>query len=142
MGGLAKNSEGYKDAVAKLKAVGINEGSLIEHELNTENVRLEVVNKNNIKDLSVTPVISTKELCYSKKVSDEQKKVLEEIYDMTNRTKIDRKKFVDELEKRNNLKRLKEWWNGIHQALQITGAGKVLAHSNAQRIDKTLPPLD
>lgn len=142
VGGLAKNSEGYKDAVAKLKAVGINEGSLIEHELNTENVRLEVVNKNNIKDLSVTPVISTKELCYSKKVSDEQKKVLEEIYDMTNRTKIDRKKFVDELEKRNNLKRLKEWWNGIHQALQITGAGKVLAHSNAQRIDKTLPPLD
>ena len=68
--------------------------------------------------------------------------MLEEVYDMTNKTKIEQQKFIDELEKRDNLKRLREWWNGIHQALQITGVGKVLAHSNAQRIDNTLPSLD
>lgn len=146
VGGLGKNSEEYKDALIKLRAVGINEDSIfIEHELNAENVRLKVVNKDQIKDLSVTSIISTKDgetLYHREKVSDEQKKALEEVYDITNKTKIDKRIFIDELEKRSNLKRLKEWLNGIHQALQITGVGKVLAHSNAQRIDKTLPPLD
>ena len=50
--------------------------------------------------------------------------------------------FMEEWDKRPNLKILREWWDNINTNFQITTVGKVLAHSNAQRCDKDLPPLD
>lgn len=52
------------------------------------------------------------------------------------------KKFMDEWNSRQNLKKLREWWENISVSLQLTSVGKVLAHSNAQRCDKNLPSLD
>jgi len=52
------------------------------------------------------------------------------------------KLFMEEWDKRSNLKALREWWDNISTSFQITSVGKVLSHSNAQRCDKNLPPLN
>ena len=49
---------------------------------------------------------------------------------------------MEEWDKRENLKTLREWWDTIGNSIQVTSVGKVLAHSNAQRCDKNLPSLD
>ena len=51
-------------------------------------------------------------------------------------------KLMEEWDKRPNLKILREWWDLIPTSFEITSVGNVLAHSNAQRCDKNLPPLD
>ena len=58
-------------------------------------------------------------------------------------TKMSKEDFINEIEKRSSLRKLRGWWNALNtQSIQITSVGKVLAHSNAQRIDRSLPPLD
>ena len=51
-------------------------------------------------------------------------------------------KFMEEWNKRTNLKILREWWDNINVSIELTSVGKVLAHANAQRCDKRLPPLN
>lgn len=141
--GIENNSEEYREAIIKLQSVGINEKSLVKHQLNANNVRLELVNKDSIDNLLLTVSTSKMQNAHTKvMITDKQAKVLKEVYDMSNKSRVDKQKFIDELEKRPSLKLLRGWWNNIQQSLQITSAGKVLAHSNAQRIDKNLPPLD
>jgi hypothetical protein len=52
------------------------------------------------------------------------------------------KLFMEEWDKKPNLKTLREWWDNIGATFKITTVGKVLAHSNAQRCNKNLPPLN
>ncbi len=41
------------------------------------------------------------------------------------------------------LKKLRAWWNTLKdKSLKITSVGRVIAHSNAQCIDGTLPSLN
>jgi hypothetical protein len=49
---------------------------------------------------------------------------------------------MEEWNKLPNLNKLREWWDNINIRIQLTSVGKVLAHSNAQRCDKNLPPLN
>jgi hypothetical protein len=49
---------------------------------------------------------------------------------------------MEEWNKRKYLRVLREWWDGIDANVQVTSVGKVLAHANAQRCDKSLPMLD
>jgi len=49
---------------------------------------------------------------------------------------------MEEWNKQPNLSKLREWWDNINTGIQLTSVGKVLAHSNAQRCDKNLPPLN
>ena len=51
-------------------------------------------------------------------------------------------KFIEEWNKQPNLNKLREWWDNINAQIQLTSVGKVLAHSNAQRCDKNLPPFN
>lgn len=52
--------------------------------------------------------------------------------------------FMEAVESRPNLRRLKEWWDSISGTVVVTSVGKVLARANAQRCDELglLPPLD
>lgn len=49
---------------------------------------------------------------------------------------------MDEWKKRKALASLCEWWDSIPILFEITAVGKVLAHSNAQRCDKSIPPME
>ena len=78
--------------------------------------------------------------------SDTQKQAVRSVIELYSKdsnlmTKV-RKTFMDEWMKRPNLNKLKLWWDKLPYAFSITSVGKVLAHANAQRCDKTLPPLN
>lgn len=79
-------------------------------------------------------------------LSEEQIRTVNSIYELYEQDdKIKQENinlFMGEWDKRPNLKILKEWWDNIGTSFEITSVGKVLAHSNAQRCDKNLPPLN
>ena len=79
-------------------------------------------------------------------LSKEQINALNSIYDLykqdNNIKQENIKLFMEEWDKNENLKMLKNWWDNLDVLIQITSVGKVLAHSNAQRCDKSLPPLN
>ena len=79
-------------------------------------------------------------------LTEEQKNAIRAIYDLYKQDETVKqeniKVFMQEWDKRKNLKVLREWWDSIGTSIQLTSVGKVLAHSNAQRCDKSLPPLD
>ena len=146
--GIEKNSEDFQKAIELLNNNGLPQNILIEHELNTDYVRINMPNKDHIDSLSLhrqifnngqLPIITTP-------LTDEQKSALISIYDMYNKDANIRqqnvKRFMEEWNKQPNLNKLREWWDSINTGLQLTSVGKVLAHSNAQRCDKNLPPLD
>lgn len=79
-------------------------------------------------------------------MTDTQKSVINSIYDLYSKDINIRnqnvKNFMEEWNKLPNLNKLREWWDNINIRIQLTSVGKVLAHSNAQRCDKNLPPLN
>lgn len=141
--GIKKDSEDYIKACELLKSINIS-NILIENELNTEYVRLAIVNKDQIKCL--------KRIIYDLKTGkngevdllESEKETLNQIFDMYDKTNDSevKKKFLQKIEEKANLKRLKEWVDNIPRSYIITPIGKVLAHANAQRCDQNFPPLD
>jgi len=79
-------------------------------------------------------------------LTDAQKNIVKSIYDLYKKDAGIRQqnvnKFMEEWNKQPNLSKLREWWDNINAGIQLTSVGKVLAHSNAQRCDKNLPPLN
>lgn len=116
---------------------GLGQNSLIKNILTNKHVKIAVVNKNLLSKLSITNA-SGKRL-----ISADEKTALEKVYDLYDGNKMSKEDFIREIEKYPNLKKLREWWNTLKKEhIQITSVGRVLAHSNAQRIDRSLPPLD
>ncbi len=135
--GIEENSEKHNEAKEILTKAGLGQNSLVKNTSNEKYVKLSVLNKTRILNLSRTAGLESRPL------TDDEKSALEKIYDLYDGTKMSKEDFIKEIEKYPNLKKLREWWNTLkEQNIQITSVGKVLAHSNAQRIDRSLPPLD
>jgi len=146
--GIEKTSEDYNKANELLKYNGLPQNILIEHELNTAFVRVILPNKDQIDSLALyQQIFNNGQLSIIKiPLNDKQKDVIKAIYEFYNKDVNIRQqnvnKFMEEWNKQPNLKKLREWWDGINTGLQLTSVGKVLAYSNAQRCDKNLPPLN
>lgn len=146
--GIEKNSESYANAIKILESNQLSKNLFVEHSLNNNYLRIPVANKAHIKDLSMQQVVIREgtQVLVPVPLTKEQYKAIESVYDLYSKDNNIKKGnislFMDEWNKRENLKVLKEWWDNIPTILTITSAGKVLAHSNAQRCDKNLPPLD
>lgn len=78
--------------------------------------------------------------------SDEQKECIRKIFDMYDKNMTEneavKQNFIKEIDALGNLKIVREWWNNIPIAFDITASGRVLAHANAMRMDSDIPPLD
>lgn len=146
--GIEKNSENHNRAIEILKSHKISPSILVEHALSRDFLRLCVRSKKSIGELSITiPVAHGGGLVnITQKLPEEQKQAIGSIYDLyhndDNKRQNNVNSLMSEWDKRPNLKILREWWNGIPTGIAITSVGKVLAYSNAQRCDKSLPPLD
>jgi hypothetical protein len=110
-------------------------------------MRLNIANKANIASIMLIYSIQNNSIAtFQVPLSEEQKKALDSIYELYkqdgNMQQQNINLLMEDWDKRPNLKILKEWWDNIAIGLQITAVGKVLAHSNAQRCDNTLPPLN
>lgn len=148
VGGIKKESEEYIQAIDLLNNNGLPIHILCDHELNQDYLRLEVPSEGRIKDISLIKSSNTADglKIIETPLTDKQCEVLQTIYKMcannTQSQQIIKENFSKKIKEYNNLCIIKDWWNSISSAFQITAVGRVLAHSNAKRIDNTLPDMD
>ncbi|WP_114782410.1 LPO_1073/Vpar_1526 family protein [Botryobacter ruber] len=146
--GIEKESESFQKAIELLLSNQLPQNILVEHALNNKFLRLNLSNKNQIDSLSLYRKfpMNGNLINVPVQLTDEQKNALKAIYDLYKQDETVKqeniKVFMQEWDKRQNLKVLREWWDTIGTNIQLTSVGKVLAHSNAQRCDKSLPPLN
>jgi len=146
--GIEKKSENYAKAIELLKNAGLPQNIFVDHILNTDFARIDLPNKEQINSLTLQQQVfqNGKLMVIPKSLSEIQINAIKSIYDLykvdANIKQQNIKVFMEEWDKRPNLKILREWWDNINTSFQITSVGKVLAHSNAQRCDKNLPPLN
>ncbi|WP_216645037.1 hypothetical protein [Halomonas sp. THAF5a] len=146
--GIEKESENHKMAIEILSKNNLPKDLLVEHDFNNQYLRIPVTNRGHIQNLSLNRVVMNegKPRLMSFPLTKNQLSAVESIYDLytqdNNLRKINVDSLMVEWDDRPNLKALREWWDNIPMALAITSVGKVLAHSNAQRRDNTLPPLN
>lgn len=138
--GIKKDSENYTKAKEILDSNNLPQALLVEHSLNSDFLRIPIPDRAQIESIAL--VQGDK----SVKLSEVQVEAINSIYDLYSQDNELKQKninaFMEEWNKRPNLKVLKEWWDNIPTSFTITSAGKVLAHSNAQRCDESLPPMD
>ena len=146
--GIKKNSQEYYKAIELLNSNNLPLNILIEHELNTDYIRLNIFNKKDIDTLKLIHQVNNNSSTVPLEIplTDIQKNAISSIYDLYKQDAGIRPEnvnnFMEEWNKRANLKILREWWDNIEVLIQLTSVGKVLAHANAQRCDKRLPPLN
>lgn len=146
--GIEKKSENHDKAIELLKSTGLPQNILVDHTLNTDFVRIEISNEEQINSLNLQQIAfhNSKVFPVTIPLSETQTNAIKSVYNLykkdDNIKRQNTQVFMDEWDKRQNLKILREWWDNISTSFQITSVGRVLAHSNAQRCDKSLPPLD
>ncbi|MBR8844286.1 MULTISPECIES: LPO_1073/Vpar_1526 family protein [Alteromonadales] len=145
--GIENESENHNRAIEIFKKNNLPQGLLVEHCFNSSFLRLPVSNRQQIDSITLQQQIihQGQMILVPVKLSPEQVDAIKSVYDLYSNDESERQKniksFMVEWDKRPNLKVLKDWWDDIPMILNITSAGKVLAHSNAQRCDNTLPPM-
>lgn len=143
--GIEKESENYSKAIEILHINKLPQNILVEHALNSNFVRFDLFGKGQIDSLVLDSRMSNGNVI-SVPLSENQKNAIISIYDLYKKDDVLKKQnvnaFMEEWDKRPYLKILRQWWDNINVNIQITSVGRVLAHSNAQRCDKNLPPLD
>lgn len=146
--GIEKASENHTKALEILDGNNLPRGLLIDHSLNTDYVRIPIPNRAQIDSISLQQQVlqGGALVVVPVRLTEAQKTAINNIYDLYSQDgglkQNNINSFIEEWDKRPNLKVLKDWWDTIPIILTITAAGKVLAHSNAQRCDERLPPMD
>ncbi|MGX7653357.1 LPO_1073/Vpar_1526 family protein [Shewanella putrefaciens] len=146
--GIKKNSDSYSQALEILRINNLPHDLLIEHSLSDEFVRLPFSDKSRIQDTILIQKLVYNGLTHTVPValSPVQLQAITDVYDLyLNDAQIKQQNinsFMEQWEKRENLRLLRSWWDSINTSFQLTSVGKVLAHSNAQRCDNQLPPLN
>ncbi|MFN8309784.1 MAG: LPO_1073/Vpar_1526 family protein [Chitinophagales bacterium] len=145
--GIEKESENFQKAQEILTNARLPLNVLVDHALNTNFSRINLSNKTQIDSLTLHQQINHNGTVITIPIplTSEQKTAINSIYDLYKKDETIKqqniKALMEEWDKRPNLKMLREWWDSIGTSIQLTSVGKVLAHSNAQRCDKNLPPL-
>lgn len=146
--GIEKHSADHSKANDLLLSQNLPTGILVEHSFNSSYLRVCVPSKDKIDGLSLTvPVLQNGKLLHVwQSLTETQRQTIHSVYELYSKDDSVRQANVSlllsEWDKRPNLKTLRGWWDNIPTAFTVTSVGKVLAHSNAQRCDKNLPPLD
>lgn len=143
--GIPKNSEKLNEIYQLMDDCSIPRSCLIENELDSNYYRLPLVNINNITEMDYfdtnTPFIHGRIRLNEKQISN-IKKIISYYENEGNKLQEISEKFNTKWNSFENLKKIGEWWTKLPCAFGLTSIGKVLAITNAQRIDSTLPKID
>lgn len=145
--GIEIDSENYKKAADLLASINISPDYLIKNDYLPCYVKLPIPNKRAIHELSIARTISTgsQTIQIQEPISINEEKVLDTIFNLytkdTKANQMSTASFMNEWDSHQSLKTLHNWWNDIPFSFDITHVGKVLAHTNARRCDKTLPEM-
>lgn len=148
--GIKRQSDTHTKAVALLNQYSIPNDVLVPHDLDNDFVRINVPNKTSIRSIVIRKAMPFSGGYIPKTVetplSDVQVHALESVYELyeqdSSKKQDNVKAFMEKWNGMAHLKALREWWDHIDLAFEITAVGRVLAHSNAQRCDNSLPPMD
>lgn len=146
--GIEKDSDNHATAIEILNNNALPRNMLVDHSFNSDFQRICIPYRGSLSQISLNQPFNHegKLIVVPVKLTDEQIKAVNSIYDLYsqdgNLKNINVDAFMKEWDNRPSLKALREWWDEIPFGLTITAVGKVLAHSNAQRCNKNLPPLD
>lgn len=145
--GICIDSEEYKKAMKLLDDAEINSSVLVPNELLEGYVRLPIVDKSAIKNLTMTRkiMLNGNVVSQSTPINEREVSTLEAIWDLysvnAKTKKIAVSAFMSEWDSYPALKQLHIWWDSLPLAFDITHVGTVLAHTNARRCDSTIPEL-
>lgn len=140
--GIKKDSQNYIEIVEKLKNSGIPLDILIDNEIDKEYVRLSILRKEQINDVIIEMNIGSE--ITIKYLTMEQRDTLFNIFDSYDNETVETKNtFKNMMYSKENFKKLIDWWNNnmINISIDLTSIGRVLAYTNAKRIDNTLPEM-
>lgn len=146
--GIERDSENHTKAIEILDGNNLPRGMLVDHSLNADYLRVPIPNRAQIDSISLQQQVlqGGSVVVVPVRLTEAQTVAINSIYDLYSQDGGLRQNninsFIEEWDKRPNLKALKDWWDNIPAILTITSAGKVLAHSNAQRCDEKLPPMN
>lgn len=146
--GIQKDSDNFTTAIKILDDNSLPRALLVEHSFNSDFLRIPIPNKAQIDSITLQQQVMQggSVMVVPVGLSEEQAEAIKSIYSLYSQDNVLKQNNIDlfmaEWDKRPNLKVLKEWWDSIPTILTITSAGKVLAHSNAQRCDSNLPAMN
>ena len=147
--GIKKDSDTYKKVLDMLNIVDLPSSILCDNILDENYVRLQITKEDDIDKLEwkfstnigIPPLAST----IHKPLTKEQKETLHKIYSMyDNKSELInsfKEKFYKEMEKRESLNLIQEWWNKIPRAFDVTAIGKALAYANLKRLSPNIPEM-
>ena len=143
--GIERNSAQYVKAEELLRSAELPVSNILENNpLSHDFVRLKVAS---------TKIIDSMQLAHYKNgqmmvnpLNEMQKNAINSVLNLYSKDAVLLKKvnelFIEKFAEYPYLVKLKEWWEKIPYSFDITLVGKVLAHANAQRCEKTLPMMD
>jgi len=141
--GIRKGSHQHQRAWGIIGANGLPINDfLVPHEINDGYLRIPVARKAAIQELRIPDPNHSDGFSA---LSDEQLEVMHNVYelycnvDSPSETVLNR--FMSEWDSRPNLRKLREWWDGIPSAFNVTYVGIILAYANVQRYCPGLPWL-
>lgn len=139
--GIETDSKLFEETIEKLNANKIPLNILVEHELNPDHMRISVANKEYIKDF----YFGNNRNGYTL-ISEKQRSVLEEIFDSYQNDNSCENVIKEALGKKikefTYLNKVMEWWNqNLKPALIINSIGRVIAHTNAKRLNEDIPDM-
>lgn len=143
--GLKKDSEDFEKAKDFLTKSSIPIGILVDNPLHDDYVRIAIPSLDKLDDYRlINP--RTGQL---NKFTTKQKESLKKVINLYAKSGEDYEKmknnFNSLLISHKNIAAIKEWWDEISKfkiSFSITSVGKVLANTNARRIDPSLPDLN
>ena len=143
--GIQKESDAYQNAVEVLKTVNLPVNLLIDHELNEGYVRLDVRNKNEIKNITFYVLIQPNTI-ERHQLTNFEVDALNKVWDLySNESKVKevvKKLFMQKWDTYDTLKSVRVWWESLPHSITITPIGKVLAHANARRRNEKVPKIN
>lgn len=139
--GIEIDSKLFEETIEKLNENKIPMDILVEHELNPNHMRIAVVNKENMKDFC----FGNNRKGYTP-ISEKQRMVLDEIFDGYQNDKsceqVIKDAFYKKIKEFTYLNKVMEWWNkNLEPALIINSIGRVVAHTNAKRLNEDIPDM-
>lgn len=143
--GFERNSAQHIKAEELLRSAELPVSDILENNsLNHDFVRLKVASSSVIDSLQLVHYENGQRLVNP--LNEAQENAINTVLNLYSKDAVLLKEvnrlFVEKFAEYPHLLKLKEWWKKIPYSFDITLVGKVLAHANAQRCEKTLPMMD
>jgi hypothetical protein len=135
--GINSDSEQYSQAKEILVKAGLDDSLLVKSTIDENYYRIPVSRRSEIENLILNSNGK------NRPPTTAEIQALDEIFELYSEETISESALAEEIDRYDNLKKLRSWWNSLtDQSIHITSVGRVLAHSNAQRINPNLLSLN